>query len=77
MACTKNPKRLLFIKYNGPHDYKIARFGKFILGSNSYIVVFECKYCGCQHKENFITETQLAEMGVPIETIKQHRGIIF
>jgi hypothetical protein len=77
MSCTKNPKRFLLWKYNGDHDYKIVRFGRFIHGSNHYIVLFECKHCGCQYKQNFVSEASLIERGVDIETVIFHRDKLF
>lgn len=77
MTCTKNPKRFLFLKYSGPHDYKVVKFGRFIDTSTRFIVRYECRLCGCQHDESFVTEEDLLRLGVSIEEIKKHRTIIF
>ena len=77
MRCIQNPKRFLFWKWNGDHEDKIIRFGRFMSCSNNYIVLYECKHCGRQYKKSFVSEATLLEQGVDIETIKQHRSIIF
>lgn len=77
MSCTKNHKRFLFWKHNGDHDDQIVRFGRFMQGSINFIVLFECKHCKRQRKQNFVPESVLLEKGVDIETIILHRDKLF
>jgi hypothetical protein len=80
MSCTKNIKRFLFWKYEGGHDFKVIKFGRFIVNArtDSYFVTrFECKHCGVQHVRHFVSESELLRKGVPIETIAKNRYIEF
>ena len=79
MSCTKNIRRFLFWKYEGDHDFKINKFGRFMNArTNSYFVAqFECKRCGVQHTRHFVSENELLRHGVSIETIAENRNNIF
>lgn len=78
MACTKNPKRFLFWRWNGECDDEIMRFGRFMLSSNHFIILMQCKHCGCQHKRAFVSESELLDIyKIPIEIIKEHRDKLF
>lgn len=77
MSCTKNHKRFLCWKWNGEHEDKIIRFGRFMKGSNHFIVLFECEHCKRQRKQSFVSESVLLEKGVDIEAIIFHRDKLF
>jgi len=75
--CINNPKRFLFWKYNGDCKYKIVRFGRFMQTSAQFVATFECMLCQRQTKQHFVSEDTLLEMGVPIETIIEHRNKLY
>lgn len=79
MSCTKNIKKLLFWKWEGDHDYKINKFGRFMNArTNSYFVAqFECKNCGVQHTRHFVSENELLRNGITIEQIANQRDKVF
>ena len=79
MSCINNKKRFLFWEYEGDHDYKINKFGRFMNArTNSYFVAqFECKKCGVQHTRHFVSETELLRHGIPIEQIAEQRDKVF
>lgn len=77
MSCTKNKKSFLGIKYEGPHCPQVVRIGRFMLASTTFMARSECKYCGAQQINSFVTECDLLRMGVDIKDIITHRTIIF
>lgn len=79
MSCTKNIKKFLIWKWEGDHDYKINKFGRFVNGrTNSYFVAqFECKNCGAQHTRHFVSENELLRNGITIEQIANQRDKVF
>lgn len=77
MSCINNPKHLLFIKYNGDHDDRVIRFGRFMSESKYFIVLYQCSLCGRQHKDSFVSEEQLLAKGVSIDEIRKQRNVIF
>ena len=46
-------------------------------GCSYFIVLYECENCGRQYKRDFMTEEELLETGVPIETIIENRDKLF
>lgn len=77
MGCIKNPIRFLWVKFNGPHKERIVRFGRFMQGNDNFVTLFECVNCGAQRKKSFVTEEELLEYGVPLETIIKNRTVIY
>lgn len=79
MSCTKNKKRFLFWEFEGEHDFKATKFGRFNNAiNNSYFVTkFECKACGVQHIRNFVSENELLRNGISIEEIASKRNTLF
>lgn len=77
MSCTKNPKRFLFVKYEGPHEMRLIKFGRFMACSKDFMGLAECCKCRIQQKLTFVTEEDLLKMGATIEQIAQGRNTIF
>lgn len=78
MSSTKNPQKFLWIKYQGEHDMKVIRFGRFMLdASSNFETLMECRLCGVQQKRMFVSEDELLAMGVSIEEIVERRSQLF
>jgi len=77
MSCTKNPQRFLFFRWFGGHSFKIIRLGRFMHGSDDFVVLYECQKCGAQTTRSFVSEGELLEYGLTIEEIAKARNRIF
>jgi len=71
MSCLKNPKKLLWIKYNGDHTYKPVQVWKFMDCSDDFCVRFRCLLCGAETTEHFIEWDELQGYGLTNEQINR------
>jgi len=70
MSCTKNPKKFLWKKYFGPHDFRPLSITKFMWSSTKFIYTKKCINCGCEEIEHFATESELLEAGFRLNQIR-------
>jgi hypothetical protein len=79
MRCIENPKKFMGIAWFGGHEWKVLRFGRFMLSasSTSFVVERKCQACGVIHVRHFVEEDELIDMGVTIEEIKKNRDKVF
>lgn len=70
MACTKNPKRFLWSRYNGPHTEEIIMITKFMDCSTSYITTWKCINCGAERVRQFVSHEELLEQGITNDQIE-------
>lgn len=78
MSCTKNPKKFLFVKYNGSHDAVpsyVSRFGSFSWAL--YNVSYRCKLCGCSLGNNVVPESDMVAAGFSVEKLHENIGFRF
>ena len=61
MSCPKNPKKFLFISYNGNHNWETYYISP-MLTPNMYDMDTHCTLCGSRNR-TFITHMQLVDMG--------------
>lgn len=73
MACIQNKKKFLWMSWLGDHDWKVVRFGEFMMGSSSFTAMVECKNCG-KLETPIVEEEDLLKLGVTVEEIKKGRN---
>ncbi len=70
MSCIKNPKKFLWISYNGDHDWRIEYISKFMEGvSDDFHTRERCILCGLKKNRQFVEAEELIERGIPIEDL--------
>lgn len=76
MSCTKNPKKFLWFKYQGGHDWKLTGLRKFMkYVGNNFMTRWECENCKIVEVKHFTTRDELIEEGVSISTIEHAKGV--
>ena len=70
MECLKNPKRFLFVRYNGSHRYKPAHLSKFMATSTNFVVDYKCVLCGALKVRHFVEWDELLSYGFKNEQIQ-------
>ncbi len=71
MSCIKNPKKWLWFKYEGDHDYRAIRVWKFMDCSSEFCAELKCILCGAKTIRYFIEWDELQRIGIPNEQIEK------
>ena len=77
MSCTKNPKKFLFFRWNGEHDFVIKKVKAFQRYGDIFEVEKECRQCGCESIRHIVKWDELLEMGLTNEQIRKAQNNFF
>lgn len=77
MSCTKNSKKFLFFHWMGPHKWMPVRLRKFMPSSEKFIVDEECLLCEATKSQHLVSESDLLEAGLSIDTIRAAKENMF
>lgn len=69
MGCPKNPKKFLFIKYEGACEYK-PTYIKAHATSGLFQVDYQCQKCGSEHESHFVKAQSLIRKGLDAEKLR-------